>query len=223
MLTSSSIRVCAITLAAMLAACATTATPGPIIAESVNDEGLATVRSRNFDKVQIRLDTDFSSYSRVMLLEPELDYRPVALDRPEPPLTEEQDERLRAALSTAFTEELGGLESLKLADTPGPGTIAARVEVRDIVVSTAPQSVGRIGRSAALLEASAEAVVVIELRDSLSNEILARGTGAGAASGGALRTPEGELRTRFDAPDKVVRKWAKSARAGLQNLLNERR
>jgi len=223
MLTSSSIRICAIALAALLAGCATKATPEPSTAEGVNDEGLATVQSRNFDSAQVRPETDFSVYSRVMLLEPELDYRPVDQARRELPVTEEQDQRLRTALSAVFTEELGSLDSLTLTDTPGPGTLAARVRVRDIVVSTAPQSVGRTGRSAAFLEASAEAVVVIELSDSLSNEILARGIDGGAASGGALRTPEGELRTRFDAPEKVVRRWAESARAGLQNLLSERR
>ena len=63
---------------------------------------------------------------------------------------------------------------------------------------------------------------MIELRDSQSNEILARAVDAGETSGGAIRTPEGELRTRFEAPEKVVEKWAAKARAGLENLLADR-
>ena len=134
----------------------------------------------------------------------------------------------RAARRVGAEEEIELLPLVRerrreLVDEPGPATLALDIRVEDIVTTVAPSAVGRSGRAAALLEASSEAVIVIELRDSQSNAILARAVSSGSASGGALRTPEGELRTRFESSAKVVDRWAAKTRTGLERLLDERR
>jgi hypothetical protein len=217
-------KIAALALVASLTGCAATpaATPVPGAAE-VNYEGLATIRSRAFSVAQVRPGTDFGAYSRVKLGTPQLAYRTPDRAAGQFPLNEEQKKRFLSNLVSAFDEEFAGFRALELVDEAGPDTLALDIRVEDIVVTVASSAVGRTGRAAALLEASADAVMTVELRDSQSNEILARGVDTGAASGGALRTPEGELRTRFESSGKVVETWAAKARAGLENLLREGR
>lgn len=209
---------------ASLSGCAATSAAAPVPGNAeVNYEGLATVGSKAFDIAQVRPGTDFRAYSSVKLDKPELAYRtPDRADR-QFPLTEEQKTRFRDGLVEAFDRAFADLQALELVDEPGPATLTLAIKVTDIVVTVTPSAVGRAGRGAALLEASAEAAITVELKDSQSNEILARGVDTGSARGGALRTPEGEMRTRFEPSAKIVEKWAAQARAGLENLLGESR
>jgi hypothetical protein len=209
----------AIVAGSALAGCASAPAGAPAPAPSaVNYEGLATIRSRAFDTAQVRPGTDFGGYSRIILLTPELAYRTPDEAAMEFPLTEEQKTRFRDALSAAFEKEFAGLGSLALTDTPGPGTLALHVRVQDIVVKVAPRSVGRGGRSGALLEASSDAVIVVELHDSQSNSILARGVDAASARGAATRSSD-QVKTRFESSGKVVDQWAKITRNGVDALV----
>ena len=221
-------KVCASTgvafvLASVLTACQA-APPEVSVADTqeVNYEGLQTVPSRRFNVAQVRPDTDFGQYSRLVLRTPELAYRTPDRSRGEFPLNQAQKDRFRDLLVASFEKEFARLKRLEVTDADGPETLALSVRVQDIAVSAEAGPAGRVGRAAAMLETTANAVIVIELSDSQSNETLARAVDAGAASGGALRTPEGELRSRFEASERVVEQWAAKARAGLENLLAER-
>ena len=215
---------CAVALAAFLAGCETMpsgeSTPAAV---DVDFDGLLTVPSRAFDIAQVRPGTDFRAYEKVRLGEYELAYRTPDRAARQFPLTEEQKVLFRAALVAAFDDELAKLRVLEPVEEPGPSTLTLDVRVQDIVASVAPRAVGRSGRAAALLEASADAVIVVELRDSQSNEILARGVAAGSTSGAAIRTTDQAVQARFDSAEKLVAQWAATARAGLENLLDERR
>ena len=216
--------IASLVLVASLPGCAnTSATATAPDQSAVNYEGLATVRSKAFEIAQVRPGTDFSAYSRLQLGAPELAYRTPDRSERQFPLSDEQKARFRDNLVAAFGKEFARLQVLEVVDEPGPDTLVLAVSVEDIVLTVSPSSVGRSGRGAALLEASGGAVMTIELRDSQSNEILARGVDAAAASGGALRTPEGELRTRFESSEKILEAWAAKARAGVENLLGENR
>ena len=216
--------IAALALVASLSGCESTpaSAAGPGVAET-NFEGLASVSSRAFDVAQVRPGTDFRSYSRVRLGIPELAYRTPDRGEGEFPLTDEQKAGFRDSLVSAFDKEFAELQTLELVGEPGPATLSLEIRVEDIVLRVAPSAVGRSGRGAALLDASGGAVIIVELRDSQSNEILARGVDTSAARGGAMRTAEGELKVRFDSSQKVVEQWAEKTRAGLENLLNERR
>ena len=166
---------------------------------------------------------DLSAYSQLQLGEPQLAYRSSTGAGRQFALTAEQKEGFRDSLVAAFDDEFAKHEDLQRVDEPGPSVLTLDIRVEDIAVTVTPNAVGRAGRAAALLEASGAAVVIIELRDSQSNAILARGVHRGTTSGGALRTGNDEMRTRFESADKVVAKWAAMARSGLENLLDERR
>lgn len=214
----------ALMLTALLAGCQ--ATPAPdsvVVSDDVNYEGLATVGSRSFDVAQIRPGVDFGAYSRLVIGVPELAYRTPNRAAHEILLTEAQKDRFRDALVTAFDDEFAGFQALQLATEPGISTLILDVTVQDIVASVAPQPVGRTGRAAAMIEASGDAVIVIELRDSQSHEILARAVDSGSAGGAAIRTADAGLQTRFHSADKLVGEWARKTRSGLEKLLEERR
>ena len=195
----------------------------PAGATEINYEGLATVRSRTFELAQVRPGVDFGVYSRLLLGVPELAYRTPDRAEREIALTQKQKDGFRDALVAAFDDEFAGFEALELTAEPGADTLALDVRVRDIVASVAKQPLARGGRAGAMLEASGDAVIVIELRDSQSNEILARGVDSGSAGGAAIRTADADLETRFQAADKLVSEWARKARRGVENLLQERR
>ena len=198
------------------------ATPSPGV-EEVNFEGLVTVPSKAFDIAQIRPDTNFGRYSRLQIGTPRLAFRTPDRAERQLALTPEQKRRFGDGLSAAFDTEFSKFQVLELVDEPGEATLVLDIRVEDIVVVVTPNAVGRAGLAAAVLEASGHSVIIVEIRDSLSNEILARGVDAGSASGGAARMPEGQMRTRFESADKVVTKWAAKTRASLENLLRERR
>ena len=194
----------------------------PADVTEANFEGLVTVSSRTFELAQVRPGVDFGAYSRLLLGVPEMAYRTPDRAEREVPLTEEQKDRFRDGLIAAFDDEFADFRTLQLTAEPGASTLRLDVRVQDIVASVAPQPVGRSGRAAAMMEASGDAVIVIELRDSQSNEILARGVDSGSAGGAAIRTSDAELTTRFKSAENLVSEWAKKTRAGLEGLLAER-
>jgi hypothetical protein len=217
-------RIALTVLVASLWGCDTTpVSESPGDAVEINYEGLATVRSNAFDVAQVRPGVDFGAYSRLVLGVPELSYRTPDRSVREVLLNEEQKDRFRDALVAAFDDEFADFEALQPVAQPGDKTLTLDVRVRDIVASVASQPVGRSGRAAAMLEASGDAIIVIEIRDSQSNEILARGVDAGSTGGAAIRTSDAGLQTRFQSADKLVGDWARKARAGLESLLKERR
>jgi hypothetical protein len=210
-------------VAALVGCQSTPATaPPPAVAE-VNYEGLATVSSAAFDVAQVRPGTDFQAYTRLQLAAPELAYRTPDRAASEFPLSEAQKERFRDALVAAFDQEFAGFTALEIVDETGPATLTLSVRVEDIVAAVDRNAVGSVGRASALLEASGDAVIIVEVSDSQSNEILARGVHAGSVTGGALRASQDEMRSRFQSADKLVRQWAAKTRTGLENLLVGRR
>ena len=207
---------------ASLVGCSSTPAPSPEAAD-VNYEGLVTVNSRAFDVAQVRPETDFRAYSKLQFVEPELAFRTPDRAERQFPLSADQIDRFRDGLVAAFDAEFAGFSELEIVDEPGPDTLTLDIRVEDIVATVAPSAVGRAGRAAALLEASGAAVIIVEVRDSQSNEILARGVDAGTARGGARRTADDQMMMRFESGEKVVARWAAITRTGLQNLLKERR
>jgi hypothetical protein len=203
--------------------CETAPAADPVAAEpEVNYEGLETVRSRRLDIVQVRPGVDFAAYTGVLLREPELAFQTPDRGERQFPLSEAQKDRFRNMLATEFEKELGKLDSLDLVTESGSDVVALSIRVQDIAVTVSAESLGRVGRAAAVLEASADATVVLELKDSLSNEILARGVDTRSVEGAAMRQHGDTMVTRFEAAEKVVEKWAATARTALDALTSSR-
>ena len=213
-----SIRSAIVLLAAIATgACAPQPTQ-PRPAAEVDIEGLQEVTARNFEAAYIRPGVTFAGYSKLMVEELELAFRTPDREQNQFPLGEDQKTRFRAAMATAFGEELGTLEAVEVVTEPGAGVLALRVRVQDIVARAPGRRVGGAGRAGFALETVGELTLVLELRDSQSNEVLVRAFDRQAVEGAAMVSGEGVV-SSWEGVDRVVAQWASRAREGLERLL----
>lgn len=198
---------------------------GPMPADVAGDlsyEGLERVDARRLDIAFVRPGVSFNSYDGLQLGEPELAFRTPERSERQFPLTPEQKARFRDLLATSFSKEFSDTEELQLRNESGPGVLVLNVRVQDIVATIPPRGIGMAGRASIALEAVGEATLVLELRDSETNEILARAVDARAVEGIAI-TIDGQPITRWEDVERLCAQWAIVARRGLETLVNEER
>jgi hypothetical protein len=185
---------------------------------AINLDGLASVKSRSLDIAQVRPGTNFADYSGLFLSRPELAYRTPDHSKKEYALTEEQQTRFHEIVTQAFQSEFSKMQSMQVVGERGPGILELSVRIQDIVAKVAPGSLSPVGRGAAFLEASATATLVIELSDSVSNELLARGVDTSNVEGAAMRQGR-EMVTRWEGVEELSELWASVARTGVSSLV----
>ena len=184
---------------------------------AVNIEGLQQVRSQNFEAAFVRPGIRFADYSKLMVNELELAFRTPDREQNQFPLGEDQKTRFRAAMATAFGEELGKLEAAEIVTEPGPDVLALHVRVQDIVARAPGRRVGG-GRAGFALETVGEMTLVLELRDSESDEVLVRAFDRRAFEGAAMVSGDSVVST-WQGVERIVARWASRTREGLENLL----
>ncbi|MBU2676364.1 MAG: DUF3313 domain-containing protein [Gammaproteobacteria bacterium] len=193
--------------------------PSAMASDSYNFEGLEKVDARGLDIAFIRPGVKFSSYTGLLLDPPELAFRTPDRATKEIALTPTQKSMFRDSVEQHFQAELGTLESLKLVVEPGPDILRLKIRVQDISARVLPQSGGAGGWSNILLDAVGEATLVLELRDSESDEILARGVDARAIEGGGMRQKGGVIATKWSEVEELCKRWASIARQRLDALV----
>lgn len=181
-------------------------------------EGLQAVTARNFEAAYVRPGVTFADYSKLMVEELELAFRTPDREQNQFPLGEDQKTRFRAALATAFGEELGKLEAAQVVTEPGPDVLALRVRVQDVVARAPGRRVGAGGRAGFALETVGEMTLVLELKDSQSDEVLLRAFDRQAVEGAAMVSGDAVVST-WEGVDRIVATWASRAREGLEMLL----
>jgi len=187
------------------------------IGSTVNYEGLAEVSRPYFDVAQVRPETVFSGYDGVMVSAPELAFRTPDRSQKQFPLDANQKQRFQAALAEAFSLEFSNLQNLDLRDQPGQGVLELTVRVENIT-ATVPS--GRSPQLGFALTAVGEATLILELRDSESGQILARGVDTRAVEGAALGQGGGIV-TRWEGVEKLCARWASMARSRLDVLIDQ--
>jgi hypothetical protein len=212
-----SIRSALVLVAAAMGACAPQPTQLQPTGE-VDVEGLQRVSARNFEAAYIRPGVTFADYAKLMVEELELAFRTPDREQNQFTLGEDQKTRFRAGMATAFGEELGKLEAADVVTEPGPDVLALRVRVQDIVARAPGRRVGGGGRAGFALETVGEMTLVLELKDSQSDEVLVRVFDRQAAEGAAMVSGEGVVST-WEGVDRIVAAWAARARDGLERLL----
>ena len=190
--------------------------PGAI-SSTVNYEGLAEVSKPYFDVAQVRPEADFSGYDGVIVNAPELAFRMPDRTQEQFPLDGDQKRRFQEVLAQAFSLEFSNLANLDLKDQPGPSVLELTVRVENI---TATVSSGQSPRLGFALGAVGEATLILELHDSESGEILARGVDTRAVQGAAVRQGR-EMLTRWEDIEKLCSRWASMARARLDALVDQ--
>ena len=190
--------------------------------EDHNYEGLEKVDARGLDIAFIRPGVEFRSYTGVILDAPELAFRTLDRASKEVALTQSQKSMFRDAVAQQFQAELAELENLKLVEETGPDILRLKVRVQDISAKVLPQSAGAGGWSNILLDAVGEATLVLELRDSESDEILARGVDARAVEGAAMLKKGGQTATTWSEVEELCKRWASVARKRLDAIVEVR-
>ena len=184
----------------------------------INIEGLQQVSARNFEAAFVRPGVTFADYSKLMVDELELAFRTPDREQNQFPLGEDQKTRFRAAMATAFGEELGKLQNVEVVTEPGPDVLALHVRVQDIVARAPGRRVGAGGRAGFALETVGEMTLVLELRDSQSDEVLVRVFDRQAVEGAAMVSGDSVVST-WEGVERLVGRWASRASEGLDRLL----
>jgi len=200
----------------LAAGCAATGPRVPRLGSEKSFDGLLVVENARASAAWINPDFDLSIYSKVKLQGAGIEYRPTRgrssrASATEFPMTEGAKARLRQIMQDAFREEMAQSQRFELTDESGPDVLLVWGGLLDVVSHVPPQ---RGGRSDVFLRSVGAATLVIELRDSESNAILARMLDRRAAeriSGGFpsnAATNAGEVR-------RIARTWARLLRQRL--------
>jgi Protein of unknown function (DUF3313) len=149
----------------------------------VTHDGLTRVDRAVMDAAWVKADLDVRPYKKLMLVGAEIQFRAVDSDgkhyRPgrsnnpsEFAISDEGKAMLREIVGEAFREELAKSKRYELTNEPGPDTLVLLGTLIDVVSKTPPDDAP--GRYDVYLSSVGEATLVLELRDSLTNEVLAR-------------------------------------------------
>ena len=221
------IGLCAIGLAAIAVSGCSTAPPtvytGPDA--EVTFDGLYEVKNSRADKAWALPDLDLKGYTKIMLEGAGVEYRPggqsgrtyYQRSRGGPfEVTEEQKARFEATVGEVFREELARSDRLVIVDEPGPDVLLVRGALLDAISYVPPDDTP--GRVDVYLSSVGEATLVIEIRDSITEAILARTVDRRAAESMPGMLTESNRVTNTAEVRRVVRRWATALREGLERI-----
>jgi hypothetical protein len=185
---------------------------------SFDFEGLEPIPSQHFTAVFGRLGTDFTHYDGVIVNDVELAFRTPDRSKNQFPVNQENKERFKDFLKRQFVDEFANLENIELVEAPGPTVLGLHVRVQDILATIPGRRVGAAGRATFALEALGEITLVIELRDSQSEEVLVRVFDQRALEGVAMFEDDNPV-TRWPDIEEICKQWARRVREGLDVLV----
>jgi hypothetical protein len=134
--------------------------------------GLRRLPDSVMDNAWVRPDVDFGKYRAVLVMPLDLAYRQKPRkSHNEFPLTHEQKLALNEVVPAALASELDELKGLKLTDKRGRRVLVLETALIDIVSHVPSEPVGR---GASFVRVIGEATIVVELRDSMTDEVVAR-------------------------------------------------
>jgi len=217
-------------LTAALFACASQPLPemeietGP--GAEVTADGLHRVKNPQLASAWVKPDADFASYDQIMLDLVAVSYK----RKPKSTryqrtgsnfaLTDRQMEDLQRYFREAFTKELSESEHYQLVEAPGPRVLRIETAIIDLVVKV-PTEQGA-GREHVYTSSTAEMTLLMELRDSLSGEILARVAdrkdARRAGHGGSSDLYYSSAPSNTGAVQRVFRGWAQILRGRLDQI-----
>lgn len=204
---------------AALTGCETTSTPiDPVLGEESFD-GLRRVANARVGEAWIRPDLDLSPYTKILPVSAGVEYRP-ARSRARTAssssggfeLSPEARARFEALVNETFVDELGRSQRFALTDEPGPDVLLIEGQLLDVVSFVPPD---RVGRSDVFLSQVGQATLVLELRDSESNAILARLADRRAAEAVGTRMTRSNPASNRAEVQRAVRVWATLLRERL--------
>ena len=201
-----------------LAGCAPQPTR-PLDKTSFDFEGLEQLPTRDFTAGFGRLGTDFTIYDGVIINDVQLAFRTPDRSKNQFAVNEENKDRFSEFLKGQFVSEFSNLQNIRLVDKPGPTVLDLHVRVQDILATIPGRRVGGTGRATFALEALGEIILVIELRDSESEEVLVRVFDQRALEGVAMFKDDKPV-TKWPDIEQLCAQWALRVREGLDVLVS---
>ncbi len=146
----------------------------------VTGDGLYRVHPSIMPDAWIRPDVDLSHYTRIFFMPtavlfrgmPERRYTARVLESStEFPVSDLMRARLREVFGESFYESVSGVQSYELSNELGRDVLMVRGFLTDVISGVPPD---RAGINVSAVKWAFDAHIVIELRDSMSDEVLAR-------------------------------------------------
>ena len=222
--------ICALLTAIFLMSCEMPGLPtvqtGPDA--EVSFDGLHRVDHSRAKMAWMKPDIDLKDYKKIMLLGAGIEYRAVrhkagrrtySQDTEFFGISDRQKEQVRATVRDAFYKELGKSKVFSLADTPGPDTLLIRGALLDVVSRRPPD---KAGRGQVYLASYGEATLVIEVRDSMSTEILARAIDRRAAEPFGASGAQANVVSAKVEVSRLASHWANTLRYRLEELMGQK-
>jgi hypothetical protein len=217
-------------LAAAIFACANPPPPemeietGP--GAEVTVDGLHRVSNSVFKDAWVKPDANFAAYDEILLDLISISYKrkPITTRYPRTgsnfALTEPQMEDFKRYFREAFANELSKGEHYGLVETPGPQTLRIAAEIIDLVIRVPTQE--RAGSEWLFISSTGEMTLLMELRDALSGEILARVSDRKEARAAGHGTPSdlyySSAVSSAEDVRRVFRRWAQILKARLDQI-----
>jgi len=210
-------------LLALLAGCLAPATVQTGPDAEVSHDGLYKVDNSRMKLAWVKPDADLRGYDKVRLVGSGVEYRAVKgggrsttranSRRTDFPMSEDSRDRFEKLVGEVFLDELGKSEYYTIVNEDGPDVLEVKGALIDVVSNVPPDM---IGRGDYFLSKIGEATLLLEIRDSQSNEIIAR-----AADRTAIE-PQIAVRsnrvTNISETRREVRKWAVILREALDRF-----
>ena len=213
-------------LAFLLAGCASsTPTLDTSPDAQLSFDGLFPVKGGSFDAAWARDDVDLTQYTKIMLEGVGVEYRPggesgrmwqARSSAEHFEVTERQKADFEALMRETFLEELGRSTHFTIVDEPGPDVLLIRGALLD-VVSFVPPDVGQTARDRVFLSRVGEATLVLELRDSITEAILARAIDRRAAESSFGMNESNRVRNRSEVR-RLALAWGRMLRTRLDEF-----
>lgn len=193
----------------------------------VTFDGLREIKGGSADQSWARPGVDISQYSKIMLQGAGIEYRPggtkgtswSARSRGGPyEVTEQQKQWLRAVMIEEFLTELEKSEHFEIVEEPGPDVLLIRGSLLDVVSYVPPEIAGR---NEVYISEVGQATLVLEIRDSITETILARAIDRRAADvrgTGRLNLQESNRATNTAEVRRLARRWAGLLRMRLDEF-----
>jgi hypothetical protein len=187
-------------------------------------EGLVEVKSNKLDDVYLRPQADFRGYTKVMIDPTEVSFKKnwqrdqnrdrIGLtnrvdDRDTRRILDEAQQSFQRLFAEAYTSE-----GYEVVTTPGPDVL--RLSTAIVNLDVVAPDVMEPGRTRTYSREAGEATLVIEVKDSLSGELLGRAVDERETSdmGPFIRNSV----TNTAAFEQVFRRWARASADGLAEL-----
>jgi hypothetical protein len=189
----------------------------------VTYDGLYPVTGGSADAAWARPGVDLSRYSKIKLQGVGIEYRPggesgrLYYSRTTEDyyaVTQKQKDAFEALVKEAFLKELGRSEHFTIVEEAGPEVLLVRGGLLDVVSYIPPEP---IGASEIFLSRVGEATLVLELRDSVTDTIIARAVDRRAAENTARGFSRSNRVSNSAELRRMVNAWARLLRERLDS------